>query len=281
MQLAKQEPQMLQKRPSAIATMASRLNVDPSKLLDTLKKTVFSQAKTDEELMALCIVSNEYKLNPLVKEIYAFPAKGGGIVPIVSIDGWIRIINSHPQFDGVEFEWAENEAGEPISCTAIIHRKDRSKPVKVTEFLSECYRGTDPWKMKHRMLRHKALIQGARVAFGFGGIYDEDEAESFTIKPVNAVEISKPTFKEKPVVLTESRKVMNEGQENAFVPVSSSSIEALKAKMVEAKISEADLLKFAQASGEDFQSFGDIDEQYAKALLSQWDVVNNEIERGF
>lgn len=184
------------KKLSAVATMASRLNVDPSKLLETLKKTVFSQAKTNEELMALCIVSNEYKLNPLVKEIYAFPGKGGGIVPIVSIDGWIRITNSHPQFDGVEFEWERSENGEPISCTAIIWRKDRSKPVKVTEYLSECKRATDPWKMANRMLRHKAFIQGVRVAFGFGGIYDEDEAESFTIKPANITEIKNQVFGE-------------------------------------------------------------------------------------
>jgi hypothetical protein len=27
------------------------------------------------------------------------------------------------------------------------------------------------------MLRHKAMIQCARIAFGFGGIYDQDEAE--------------------------------------------------------------------------------------------------------
>jgi len=26
-------------------------------------------------------------------------------------------------------------------------------------------------------LRHKALIQAARLAFGFSGIYDQDEAE--------------------------------------------------------------------------------------------------------
>jgi hypothetical protein len=32
----------------------------------------------------------------------------------------------------------------------------------------------DAWPK--RMHRHKSLIQGARVAFGFAGIYDEDEA---------------------------------------------------------------------------------------------------------
>ena len=155
--------------------MASRFNVEPAKLLATLKSTVFKGA-SDDELMALCIVANEYGLNPMTKEIYAFPAKGGGIVPVVSVDGWINIINSHPQMDGLDFEMEVDAQGAPVSCTAIIYRKERSRPIKVTEYYSECKRGTDPWKMAHRMLRHKALIQCARVAFGFSGIYDEDEA---------------------------------------------------------------------------------------------------------
>lgn len=159
---------------SALAVMASRFTVEPDKLLETLKNTVFKNA-TNDELLALVVVSNEYGLNPLTKEIYAFPAKGGGIVPVVSIDGWIRMMNDHPQFDGLDYEW-QHEGEKLVSCTAVIHRKDRSKPVRVTEYLSECRRQTEPWKMEHRMLRHKATIQGARVAFGFSGIVDEDEA---------------------------------------------------------------------------------------------------------
>jgi hypothetical protein len=47
----------------------------------------------------------------------------------------------------------------------------------VTEYLSECAQNTDVWKKyPFRMLRHKALIQCSRIAFGFSGIYDEDEA---------------------------------------------------------------------------------------------------------
>jgi phage recombination protein Bet len=166
-------------KPSALATMAGKFNVDPAKLLGTLKNTVFKGA-SDDELMSLVIVANEYGLNPLTKEIYAFPAKGGGIVPVVSIDGWLRMMNDHPQFDGIEFQFTEND-GKLISCTALIYRKDRKHPTSVTEYLGECRRNTDPWKMEHRMLRHKATIQCARVAFGFSGITDEDEAERIGI----------------------------------------------------------------------------------------------------
>lgn len=155
--------------------MAGKYNVEPTKLLETLKNTVFRGA-TNDELLALVVVSNEYGLNPLTKEIYAFPAKGGGIVPVVSIDGWIRMMNDHPQFDGIDYEFEHSDDGKLIACTSVIYRKDRSKPVRVTEYLIECKRNTEPWKMERRMLRHKATIQGARVAFGFSGITDEDEA---------------------------------------------------------------------------------------------------------
>ena len=166
----------IQKPTSALAVMGSRLNVDPAKLMGTLKATVFKGA-SDEELLALVVVANEYKLNPLVKQIYAFPAKGGGIVPVVSIDGWVHMTNNHPQMDGVEFVEHHDDEGKLVSTTCRIHRKDRKHPIEVTEHLSECQRATEPWKMQHRMLRHKALMQCARYAFGFSGITDDDEAQ--------------------------------------------------------------------------------------------------------
>lgn len=166
----------VQTKPKALEVMASRLNVDPSKLMGTLKATVFQKA-SDEELVALVVVANEYGLNPFLKELYAFPAKGGGIVPIVGVDGWNKMMTRQPDFDGIEFSMVDGDDGNPVSCTATIYLKTRSKPVAVTEYFSECYRDTEPWKkMPRRMLRHKALIQGSRVAFGFSGVYDEDEA---------------------------------------------------------------------------------------------------------
>lgn len=172
-------------RPSALAQMASRLSLEPERMKATLKATVFSACRNDEELAALVVVSNEYNLNPLLREIYAFPAKGGGIVPVVSVDGWIKLINSHPQMDGMEFQDHRDASGELESMTCTIWRRDRTRPIVVTEYLSECFRNTEPWKMKHRMLRHKTLKECARVAFGFSGVHDEDEAPD-VINPIRA-----------------------------------------------------------------------------------------------
>jgi phage recombination protein Bet len=162
---------------SVTAAMADKFGMDPGPFEQTLRATVFPSVGTREQFAAFLLVAKEYDLNPLTKEIYAFPGKGGGIVPVVSIDGWVTMINRHPKFDGMDFQDNLDSEDQLLSIECSIWRSDRSRPIVVTEYLSECYRATDAWKMKHRMLRHKALIQCARYAFGFSGIYDPDEGE--------------------------------------------------------------------------------------------------------
>ena len=163
-------------KPSALALMAERCQVEPLKLHNTLKNTVFKGA-SDDELLALVVTANTYQLNPLLKELYAFPKKGGGITPMVGLDGWLKIANRQENFDGMDVE-VFGDGPKPTHATCSIYLKDRSRPVVITEYFSECVRSTDPWnQMPRRMMRNKAIIQAIRVAFGIGGIHDEDEAE--------------------------------------------------------------------------------------------------------
>lgn len=110
---------------TALATLAGKLaervgmdSVDPQELITTLRQTAFKGDASDAQFIALLIVANQYGLNPWTKEIYAFPDKQNGIVPVVGVDGWSRIINENQQFDGMDFE-QDNE-----SCTCRIYRKD-------------------------------------------------------------------------------------------------------------------------------------------------------------
>jgi phage recombination protein Bet len=173
---------------SIIADLADRYGMEKEHFQKIMMATVMP-SKTDvsmEQFVAFLSVAKEYDLNPLTKEIYAFPAKTGGIQPIVSIDGWMRIINGHKQFDGMVFKDIFDEKGKVIAIECSIYRKDRSHPICVTEYMSECKRNTEPWnKWEIRMLRHKAAIQCARYAFGFSGIYDQDEVERMVdVSPV-------------------------------------------------------------------------------------------------
>lgn len=181
-----------------IDQLAARFDLPQSpELYEVLKATAFKDAN-DAQLSALLIVSKQYGLNPWTKEIYAFPDKKNGIIPVVSVDGWSRIINTQPAFDGMDFNFSEEMIVMPgASCSAaawtecVIHRKDRAHPTIIREYLDEVYRAPfqakgqngsyevkGPWQSHpKRFSRHKAMIQCARMAFGFGGIYDQDEAE--------------------------------------------------------------------------------------------------------
>lgn len=189
-----------------IAELAHDWKITPATMINTLKATIFPQTDrngkaitiSNEMMVAFLQVCNAYTLNPFVKEIYAFPTKGGGIVPMVPIDGWANIINRNPNFDGIEFvdEWeVVNGKRALFSTTCIIYRKDRSRPIKVTEYMQECFQPSkDPWiKWPARMLRHKSMIQCARVAFSLAGIYDPDEAERIAESGDDKKEIKRPT----------------------------------------------------------------------------------------
>lgn len=191
----------IQPRPSLIVAMASQYQMDPAQFAKTVRATCMPGTASDEEFAAFLMVAKQYDLNPVTREIYAFPKKGGGIQPIVGIDGWMNLINSHPACDGMEFKDDFDAKGALVSITAMIHRKDRKHATMVTEYMAECRRPTEPWtKWPARMLRHKAAIQCARYAFGFAGIIDPEEAErspevitgEVTAPPPPAVQIAAP-----------------------------------------------------------------------------------------
>ena len=117
---------------TALATLAGKLaervgmdSVDPQELIATLRQTAFKGNASDAQFIALLIVANQYGLNPWTKEIYAFPDKQNGIVPVVGVDGWSRIINENQQFDGMDFEqdnesWTESRPTRSASFPASV-----------------------------------------------------------------------------------------------------------------------------------------------------------------
>lgn len=185
-------------RTSLVAKFADKFSIEPGKLMSTLKSTAFKQSGnneiSDEQMAALLIVADQYGLNPFTKEIYAFPDKGG-IVPVIGVDGWARIVNEHPMCDGFEFSYAEeftdfSSKKVPLWMEVRVYRKDRQRPVIVREYFDEVVRrNMQPWQSHpNRMLRHKTFVQGARLAFGFAGVFDEDEAQRIVERDMGAAQ---------------------------------------------------------------------------------------------
>lgn len=171
-----------------IARLAGRFGVEPNRLLKCLTTQVFKQADgrqpSNEELMVLLLVCENFGLNPFNREIFAFRGKGGEIVPVVSLDGWAKIVRSQKDFNGVSFRFSETtvkvagcnqELPEFVECA--MRLKGVDEPIVIHEFMVECFNDKSPvWrKWPRRMLRTRAFIQCARLAFSLTGLYDEGE----------------------------------------------------------------------------------------------------------
>ena len=172
--------------------MAEKYSMDPITFFNTFKATVFKSCKrppTNEEVAMFMMLSMEYDLNPMLNQIYAFPAKNGAIIPVVGIDGFVTIMQRNKEFDGYEMFYSDKmvtmPGGKPCPewCEIKIFKKNQSHPVIVREYLDEIYVAArsdfaGPWQTHtKRMERHKTITQGGRVAFSITGIYDEDEAQ--------------------------------------------------------------------------------------------------------
>ena len=174
--------------PNFFEELSQQVDFTPSHLQTIFNQCEIPRPKADgggrrkmtrAELDLLARTADKYKLDPLMGQIAAFPKRGGGIQVVVPVDGWATIINRHPDCDGFKFIDHLDDKGALVSVTAIMYRKNFSHPIEVTEYMAECRdMSKEPWqRWPRRMLRHKALIQGGRYAYGISDLIDTDEAE--------------------------------------------------------------------------------------------------------
>ena len=163
---------------------AERSGMSEESFVDALVQTSLSAliTWTQLDLERLLLAAEVNGLSPTGREIFLVPS-GGVLEPatvVVGVDGWSRIINTHKQFAGMRFKESEELVdGVPSWTECTMYRWDRRVPTSVREYLVEV-RGLSAGWITHprRMLRHKAMVQCARLTFGLIGIYDADEAMS-------------------------------------------------------------------------------------------------------
>lgn len=163
---------------------AERSGMSEESFVDALVQTSLSAliTSTQLDLERLLLAAEVNGLSPTGREIFLVPS-GGVFEPatvVVGVDGWSRIINTHKQFAGMRFKESDELVdGVPSWTECTMYRWDRRVPTSVREYLAEV-RGLSAGWITHprRMLRHKAMVQCARLTFGLIGIYDADEAMS-------------------------------------------------------------------------------------------------------
>jgi hypothetical protein len=112
-------------------------------------------------------LASKYQLDPLSDEVNLLETKEG-YLPFITIDGWAKLINQHPQYAGISLREPQQEAHElPLWMECTIYRNDRILPIVIKEYLEEVRTDHPSWQqMPRRMLRHRVIQQCARLAFG-------------------------------------------------------------------------------------------------------------------
>ena len=148
-----------------LASAIKKIGCTTSELIAWLNQTPNTPEAV--QLNALRLI-NKHELDPFADEISIHQYEDGHWQAFITIDGWSKLINSHPAFSGISFTESTELVNEmPTWMGCAIYRNDRVVPIEVKEYLCEIKTEHSIWKdMPRRMLRHRVLAQCARLAFG-------------------------------------------------------------------------------------------------------------------
>jgi RecT family len=146
-----------------IIRAAIGLGIDEAELKAWVDLQIEVPAKT---ILTLLRMMQSLHLDPLSEEIGFTQYDDGHWQVFITIEGCSKLLNQHPQFNGLVFNQADTLVeGVPEWIECSIYRRDRIMPITVREYLKEVRGDNTIWqKMPRRMLRHRALQQCVRLA---------------------------------------------------------------------------------------------------------------------
>ncbi|QWD89147.1 recombinase RecT [Polynucleobacter sp. MWH-CaK5] len=148
----------------SINTLCQTMALDPEEIQLWLDQHLGLPLYPQVQLLRL---ANKYQLDPLSDEISLLQGPDQSYQTFITIDGWSKLINHHPQYAGMSLrDSTELIDGIPSWMECTIYRNDRILPIVIKEYFEEVRTDHPSWQqMPRRMLRHRVIQQCARLAF--------------------------------------------------------------------------------------------------------------------
>lgn len=172
---------------TAINNLCQTLALDPEEVQLWLDQHLGAPLYPQVQLLRL---ANKYQLDPLSDEIALLQGQDLTYQPFITIDGWSKLINHHPQYAGMSLrDSTELIEGIPSWMECTIYRNDRILPIVIKEYFEEVRTDHPSWQqMPRRMLRHKVIQQCARLAFNISSTDHSFKDRSTQVKVENSAE---------------------------------------------------------------------------------------------
>ena len=167
--------------------------------VDTIKKTVAIGAN-DSELKMFLSIAGTYGLDPFLHEIWFVQMRGRNTI-ITSRDGYLKIANRTPAFDGMVSDvvfsndkfYKEGDSvkhlynaanrGQIIGAYATVYRKDRNHPAYCFAQFREYNKGGGVWSQyPSAMIQKVAESMALKRAFSISGLVTEEEISTAQIQ---------------------------------------------------------------------------------------------------
>jgi len=170
-------------RETIVGRAAAFLGTEPSKVFNLLRGA-WPTGKgepplSNEELTSGLALVARYELDPLAREVYVTRHKGK-LMTVIGVDGWVRVLDRTPHYDGfdVEFAWKDEAETEVKWIETTIYSKTREHPTKYRAFAAEYSRlsGFVAKSIPIHMLRIFSLRHAVRLFTPISGATSEDEA---------------------------------------------------------------------------------------------------------
>lgn len=146
---------------------------DQREVIETLKQTVCKGA-TDAQLKLFIEVARATGLNPFLKgEIWYVPEKN---MIMAGRDGYLRVANENPNFDGIETRVERDEKNVPIKAVCTVWRKDRTHPTICEAYFSEYRKNSPVWQQyPSAMIGKVSEVLALKRSFAINGVVSEEE----------------------------------------------------------------------------------------------------------
>lgn len=156
----------------------TQLTTATDKQIELLRSTFCKDANTQEfgMFLELCKATG---LNPFLKEVW-FIKMGGRPIIMTSRDGYMKIANSNPAFDGMESGTIDDNEGKPIKGYCKVYRKDRKFPIYCEAKFNEYYNTKNPiWNQyPSAMIQKVAEVMALKRSFSISGLVTKEEMEA-------------------------------------------------------------------------------------------------------
>lgn len=145
---------------------------DNPEIISTIKQTVCKGA-TDAQLRVFLEVCKRTGLDPFLKEIWYVAEKS---LIMAARDGYLRVANEHPMFDGMETRVERDDKKVPIRATCTVYRKDRAHPITCEAYYSEYKKSSPVWtQYPSAMISKVAEVLALKRSFAINGVVTEEE----------------------------------------------------------------------------------------------------------